>query len=209
MSGLLIIGAGGHGRVVADAAEEAGRWDKIAFLDDWAAGTAFKWPVLAKTSEAALFLDEYEDVAVALGDNRLRVEKLNYCEGLGFNLPAVVHPAAAVSKRAEIGAGSVVLAQAAVNAGAVLGRGCIVNTGATVDHDCLLEEGVHLSPGVHLGGEVKVGRFSWLGVGASVINRVTIGRCVTVGAGTVVISDVEDNVTVVGVPGRVIKKNGK
>lgn len=207
MKGLLIIGAGGHGRVVADTAWESGLWDNIAFLDDNICGDILIWPVLGRVDQAQLFLNDYGSLAVAIGDNRKRVEMLYYFAKIGFALPPVIHPRAYVSSQAVIGLGTVVFAGSVINAGAVVGAGCIVNTGATVDHDCVLEEGVHLSPGVNLAGEVKVGRCSWVGIGSSVIQQVSIGKNVMIGAGAAVIEDVEDGATVVGVPGRVIKNN--
>lgn len=208
MNRLLIIGAGGHGRVVADTARAMGKWEKIAFVDDCQEGHVLDWPVLGKTAMAAELYNEYNDLVIAIGDNPNRLKMFYQYSKLGFRLPAIIHPTAFVSPSATVDAGTIIFAQAAVNAGAVIGAGCIINTGATVDHDCVLADGVHLSPGVHLGGEVKIGRCSWLGVGASVINRVCIGESVTIGAGAVIIRPIEDNVTVVGVPGRVIKRNG-
>lgn len=208
MRKLLIIGAGGHGKVVADTAREIGSWAVIAFLDDYQEGRILEWPVLGRSELVSELNNEFTDLAVAFGDNRKRLELLHYYAELGYNLPAIIHPTAFISKSASIGAGTVAFAQTAVNAGTKMGLGCIINTGATVDHDCLLADAVHLSPGVHLGGEVRIGRNSWLGVGASVINRVTIGENVIIGAGSVIIEQAQDNVTVVGNPGRVVKKNG-
>ena len=210
MSGLLVVGAGGHGKVVADAAGETGRWDQIAFLDDGypeLLSARQEWPVLGKVNQALEFLNRYSDIVIAIGDNFLRVQLLRYFAEAGFNLPVIVHPAAFASKDAILEPGSVLFAQAAVNAGAKASFGCIINTGATVDHDCVLGEGVHLSPGVHLGGTIRIGKYSWLGIGASVINQLVIGENVIIGAGAAVISNIEDNVTAVGVPAKVIKKN--
>ncbi len=202
MKGLLVVGAGGHGRVVADAARECGSWGRIAFLDvrypDLS--SSGDWPVLGGDVDAAGLHEEFSDLVVAIGDASTRVSMLETFLSQGFNLPAIVHPDASVSRGAELGAGCVVLAQAAINFGAVLGRGCIVNTGASVDHDCSLGDGVHVSPGAHLSGEVTVGGFSWLGVGSTVIQQVNIGSETTVGAGAVVASDLPSKVTAIGVP---------
>ena len=209
MNNLLVVGAGGHGKVVADAAGETGQWDQIAFLDDgYPASSSARQerPVLGKVNQAPEFLDQYPDIIVAVGDNFLRVQLLRYFAKAGFNLAVIVHPAAFASKEAVLEPGSVLFAQTAVNAGAKVGFGGIINTGATVDHDCVLDDGVHLSPGVHLGGTVRVGKYSWLGIGASVIHQLVIGENVIIGAGAAVISNIEDNVTAVGVPARVIKK---
>lgn len=211
MTGLLVVGAGGHGQVVADTANETGLWKKIAFLDDRypTLNIVSEWPVLGKLNHAPSILKEYSDLIVAVGNNLLRVELLQSFAGMGFLLTKVIHPTAFVSKTAQIEAGSVVFAQAAVNTGAKIGFGSIINTGATVDHDCVLGYGVHLSPGVHLGGEVNVGNYSWLGIGSSVIQQISIGNNVVVGAGAVVTKHVPNSVKVVGVPGRVINTNDR
>lgn len=209
MTGLLIIGAGGHGKVVADTAYETGRWDKIAFLDNRypTLKEVSGWPVLGNNDSGASLLDRYKDIIVAIGNNKLRIELLKEFAKKDFNIPTIVHPKAFVSRSAVIEDGTVIFSQAAINAEAKIGFGSIINTGATVDHDCILGTGVHLSPGVHLGGEVKIGDFTWLGVGSSVIHQSSIGENVIIGAGSVVINEIQNNVTVVGVPGRVIKKN--
>lgn len=209
MSRLLIVGAGGHGKVVADTAFECGRWEKIAFLDDRypELNSSLLWPVLGKIEQAALFLLDYSDLSVAIGNNLLRVELVHRFTKMGFFTPTIVHPTAFVSRSAMIGAASVVFAQVAVNAGTQIGIGSIVNTGATIDHDCLLGDGVHISPGAHLAGTVKVGNYSWLGIGSSVIQQISIGESVVVGAGAVITENVPNDVTIVGVPGKIIKKH--
>lgn len=210
MTGLLIVGAGGHGRVVADTAQLTGKWDKIAFLDDEIRGSVLNWPVLGPIEKAMDLIEEYGEITVAIGNNRRRVELLRGYAKMGFSLPAIIHPLSFISDTVEFGAGSVAFAQTAVNAGAKIGFGCIINTGTTVDHDCLLEEGVHLSPGVHLAGGVRIGKYTWIGIGASVIQQISVGENVLVGAGSVLINSVNEvDCTVVGVPGRVIKRNDK
>ncbi|MCL0032929.1 acetyltransferase [Peptococcaceae bacterium] len=210
MNGLLIVGAGGHGRVVLDTALEIGKWEKIAFLDDYKTDSnIYGCAVIGKLNQAKEFLNEYSDVVVAFGDNFMRVQLLKCFMELGFNLPVVKHPQAFISKNAEVESGTVIFAQAVVNVGAKVGFGCIINSASVVEHDCILGDGVHLSPGVRLGGEVRIGKYSWIGIGASVIHRIAIGESVIIGGGAAVISDVEDYVTAVGVPARVVKKRGK
>jgi sugar O-acyltransferase (sialic acid O-acetyltransferase NeuD family) len=202
--GLLIVGAGGHGQVVAEAAKLMGRWEPIAFLDDRHPALQMNgsWPVLGTAEQALEFLHTYPDLAVAIGENERRVRLLRKFAKLGFNLPCIVHPSAALSESAKVEAGTVILAQSAINVGAVIGWGGIINTGATVDHDCRLGEGVHMSPGAHLAGGVSVGRYSWIGIGAAVIQEISIGERVMVGAGAAVVRDVRDGTTVTGVPAR-------
>jgi len=208
VSGLLVVGAGGHGKVVADTAYETGRWSKIAFLDKRQdIKSVLSWPIIGCDDEAPFFLKEYQELAVALGNNQTRLKMLRHFAKIGFSLPVIIHPSAYVSNSAVIEAGCVVFAQSAVNAGVKIGFGSILNTCVSVDHDCILEDGVHLSPGVHLAGEVTVGSCSWIGIGTSVIQGVSIGQRVIVGAGTAVIKNIGDDVTVVGVPGGVIKSH--
>lgn len=204
MSSLLVLGAGGHGKVVADAAMLMKCWEHIAFADDASNRTAAPLPleVVGTLADLDRLKHRFDGVALGLGNNQLRLDLASKCRALGIEMHCVVHPAAAVSSYARIGAGTVVLAQAAINQGAVLGAACIVNTGATVDHDCVLSDAVHISPGAHLAGGVHVGARTWIGLGAAVRERVVIGAGATVGAGSVVVSNVEAGTTVLGIPAR-------
>ena len=204
MNQLLILGAGGHGKVMAEAAEAVGVWQKIALLDDrheMLNGT-LRWPVPGAVADAPRFASEYSDAVVAVGDSATRLAWLDMLTAQGFRIPLLVHPAAWISPTALLGDGCVVMANATLQADTVLGRGCIVNTGASVDHDCVLGDGVHVCPGASRGGGVHVGSGSWLGIGCSVIQGIRIGEHVTIGAGAAVISDIADGLTVVGVPAR-------
>ena len=206
MSGLLVAGAGGHGKVVAETAHAMGAWGKIAFLDDrheTLQGT-LAFPVLGGMNKALDLKPEFSDLVVAVGDAATRQDLLKQFAEKGFGLPSLIHPTAWVSPSSVMGEGTVVFAQAGVNADAHIGRGVIVNTGATVDHDCVIADSVHVCPGVHLGGGVSIGSKSWIGIGCSVIQGVHIGERVMVGAGAAVIGDIADDLTVVGVPARAI-----
>lgn len=205
MSGLLIVGAGGHGKVVADMARQIGKWERISFLD--ALYPELKevgnWQVVGSDADAPGLRGAYPELIVAIGDPRVRVKLIQSFQAEGFSIPVLIHPQASVSDGAAVGAGSVVFAQAVINYGARLGAGCIVNTSASVDHDCRLGIGVHICPGAHLSGEVTVGENSWIGVGASVVQQVAIGANTIVGAGAAVVKDLPAGVTAIGVPARV------
>ena len=189
MSRLIIIGAGGHGKVVADATNK-----KCIFLDD----NQDLEQVVGSIEQLQQIQQDGDQVIVAIGDNKTRLSLL---DGL-CNIATVVHPSATVSESASLGMGTVVFANAAVNPDTVIGRGCVINTGATVDHDCVLEDGVHISPGANIGGGVTIGCCSWIGIGASVRHGITIGKDAVVGAGAAVVSDIPDGITVVGVPAK-------
>lgn len=204
MSALLIIGAGGHGKVVADAALETGRWDEIVFLDDaWPEKNKNgRWDIDGKANQLTEWKDRCADAVVAIGNNHLRMELQSRLIAAGIEVATIVHPSAQISRFARIGKGCVVFANAVVNVDAEVGDAAIINTAATIDHDCRLGHGVHIAPGANLGGGVTVGDFSWIGIGAAVRHYIAIGENVTVGAGAVVVSNIEDGVTAVGSPAR-------
>lgn len=210
MNGLLIAGAGGHGKVVADCAQQSRLWGAVAFLDDRfpELSSVLAWPVIGPLAVASTLLHDYPYLVVALGDNELRVRLIRRYQAEGFKIPIVVHPTATVSAYASVSPGSVICPHAVVNAGTSLADGVIVNTGALIDHDCCIGTGVHVSPGAKLGGGVAVGDNSWIGMGATVLPRKTIGSGAVVGAGAVVTSDIPDAVTAMGVPARIVKKHG-
>jgi len=209
MRRLLIAGAGGHGKVVAETAEAMGTWDTIAFLDDRHAelnGT-LRWQVLGGMSGAASLRKEYADIVVAVGHADTRLALLDRFSAEGFNITSVIHPSAWVSPSAQMGEGSAVFASAAINADASIGRGVIINTGATVDHDCHLGDGVHICPGAHLAGDVRLGHGTWIGIGASLVQGVQIGAHAMIGAGAAVIGNIDAHATAVGVPARVVRRD--
>lgn len=203
MRRLAILGASGHGKVVADTAECCG-WQTIKFFDDaWPERQSTgAWPVVGDTASLLERLEQFDGVVVAIGNNRIRQLKLLELQAAGARLCSLVHPAATVSRYAALADGSVVFAGAVVNADACIGLGAILNTGCSVDHDCILGDAVHISPGARLAGGVRVGDLSWVGIGASVRQLVRIGSRVVVGAGAAVVAEVADGLTVAGVPAR-------
>jgi sugar O-acyltransferase (sialic acid O-acetyltransferase NeuD family) len=203
VNGLLIIGAGGQGKVVADTALLLG-WENVAFLDDRAAtlSSPLGLPVVGTLENLEAQRPAYGSAIVAVGDARQRLQLTDRCRRSGFEVVSIVHPMAYVSRFASLGSGGAAFAQSAINAGAIIGAACIVNTGATVDHDCLIGEGVHVCPGAHLAGGVRVGDRTWIGIAATVRQGITIGHDATVGAGAVVVADVPDGSTVTGVPAK-------
>lgn len=202
MNRLIIIGASGHGKVVADIAVLNGYKD-IMFLDnDPEIKTCAGYPVLGPDTMTS-GLDG--DVFIAVGKAETRKKLME--RDANRNFPVLLHPSAVVAESAEIGAGSVVIAGAVINPGAQIGKGCIINTSSSVDHDCLVGDYVHISVGAHLSGTVVVGTGTWIGTGAIVSNNVNIcGGCM-IGAGAVVIKDIGKPGTYIGVPARLKRDN--
>ncbi len=204
---LAILGAGGHGRVVADCAECLG-WSDIVFFDDNArARPPGPWALAGTGEDLLAAVSGFDAFVVGIGINRIRLVRHQALIAAGGTATILIHPAATVSRHATVGAGSVVFAGAVVNAGARIGQACVLNTGCGIDHDDQLADGVHVSPGAHLGGGVSVGEASWIGLGASVREGTIIGPDVVVGAGTVVVRNLPDCVTVVGNPARELMRS--
>lgn len=205
---LAVVGASGHGKVVAEAALAAG-WGAVEFYDRAWPGKqqVGRWAITGDDAALLSALNRLDGVVVAIGNNQTRLDLLTQLRLAGAKAVSVVHPMACISMSAQIGPGTVALAGAIVNADAVIGPGAILNTACSVDHDCVLGDAVHISPGAHLAGDVQVGDRSWVGIGASVRQGVHIGSGVMVGAGAVVVSDVVDGLTVVGVPARSMRKD--
>lgn len=176
---------------------------QIAFLDEAADDRqGGDWPVIGVPNDLGRFASDFSEVVVGIGDNASRQSATEFVIQTGCRLAIIMHSSAAVSGRAVLGNGTVVMPQAAINATAKLGLSCIVNTGATVDHDCRLGDYVHVSPGANLAGGVSVGSRSWIGIGAAVRDGVAIGDDVVVGAGAAVVTDVPNGAVVCGVPAR-------
>lgn len=199
---LLIIGASGHGKVVADIALKMNRWKNIAFLDDDEnLFSSMGLKVIGKSSEVRRYIESY-DIFVGIGNNMTRKKIQDNLEVEGASIPKLVHPNAVLGEQVEIGFGSAIMAGVVINCCTKVGKGNIINTGATLDHDNLLEDFVHISPGAHLAGTVKVGQGSWLGIGSLVSNNINITSNCMVGAGAVVVQDITETGTYVGVPAR-------
>jgi sugar O-acyltransferase (sialic acid O-acetyltransferase NeuD family) len=205
---VVVYGAGGHGKVVADVLLSAGKYEVLGFIDDAqvaAGATVLGLPVLggAPWLEAQAAAGELS-VALGVGVNDARSQVAERCAAWRTPLVIAVHPRAVVASSARLSDGAVVMAGAVINPDAVVGRGAIINTGAIVEHDVQVGDWAHLSPNAATGGAVRIGAYAHLGVGASVLPGRVVGERAVVGAGAVVVRDVADGVTVVGVPARVL-----
>lgn len=201
---LFIIGAGGHGKVVADAAMCQGSWDEIFFIDDRypSLSSVMGIEVVAQTNNIKQFCDENSEVIVAIGDNQIRQRLQENALSQDFSVASVIHPRAVIAQSAKIQAGSVVFAGAIINSEATVGKGVIINTGAIIEHDCVVGDWTHICPKVGCAGGVQVGAHVWIGIGANVIQNVKIGDYAKIGAGSVVLKAVDSHQQVVGVPAK-------
>ena len=168
MKKLLILGAGGYGRTVADVARQLGCYQKIAFLDDAKEATP---GILGKCGDFLQFADADTEMYPAFGDNAARMAWIEKLEHHGIPVPTLVHPSAYVSPTATLYSGVTVLPMAVVNTAVTLKTGCIVNIGVLIDHDCVIEAGCHLAPGVIIKAENRIPAGSKLDSGTVIQNR--------------------------------------
>lgn len=204
MRKLLILCAGGHGRVVADVALSMECFDEIAYLDDSCPQVQPPFPVIGPLTSLDRYLDSYE-IFVASGNAMIRRKYLSYCLSKGAKCPVLVHKAAIISGTVEIGDGSLIMPGTIVNANAKIGKGVIINTNASIEHDCKIGDFVHASAGSTICGTVIIGENTLVGAGSTIINNITIASNIVVGAGAVVTSDLLLPGTYVGVPAKLLK----
>ena len=204
---LAILGASGHGKVVAETGELLG-YQCVFFDDAYPEKTNNEnWLVIGNSQALLDQSQSFDAIAVAIGNNHVRQEKVNQLLELGAKLPTLIHPSATVSRYANLKDASVIFAGAIVNSSVEVGQACILNTACSIDHDCRLADGVHISPGAHLAGNVAVGQSSWIGIGAAIKQGINIDASCMVGAGAVIIEDVPAGAVVVGNPAKPLQKN--
>lgn len=198
---MAIIGASGHGKVIADIAVKNG-YKEIVFLDDNPNVQECAGFRVVGTSEDADKYSDY-DVIVAIGNASIR-KKIHKQVG-EYRLATLIHPQAVISRRVTIGKGTVVMAGAIINSDTKIGEGCIINTGASVDHDCSIGNFVHVSVGTHVAGTVNIGDGTWIGAGATVSNNIEICEECMIGAGALVLKNIKENGIYIGVPVKKMK----
>lgn len=196
MKRIIIIGAGGHGKVVADIIKLSG--DKVVgYIDDKDPAEFPGFNIIGTTADIGKTDCWY---FAAVGNCSVREKIMNY----DVKWYTAIHPTAVIAEGVAIGEGSCVMANAVINSSTKIGKGVIINTASTIDHDCTISDFVHIAPGVNISGTVTVGSKTWIGVGSAVSNNVNIcGGCM-IGAGAVVIKDINESGTYVGTPVRKI-----
>ena len=205
---IVIVGAGGHGKVVLEIVRAQHQHRVVGFLDadtSLIGSDVLGVSVIGGVNQIArLRQQKIRGAIVAIGDSRVRLSYAALLSEHGVELPSAIHPAASVSPSATIGRNTIVAAGAMICADATIGDSVICNTGCVIDHESEVEDGAHICPGALLAGRVRVGVGAFVGLGAKVLPCINIGRHAIVGAGTVVLADVQDEATAVGVPARVI-----
>lgn len=205
-SSVVIVGAGGHGKVVAELLQVLG-YNIVGFIDpDPPQPYVLGLPVLGGDGLLpSLRRNGVSSAFVALGDNALRQRIGTSLRAMGFTLPTIIHPSAVISPSARIGEGIVIMPLAVVATAAILDDLAIINSSSIVEHDGIIGNAAHIAPGCALGGNVQVGMRTMLGLGSSVRPCIKIGVDAVVGAGSAVVSDVPDGAVVAGVPARALR----
>ena len=213
MMRVIGLGAGGHAKVVIEILQLIGGYELIGLLDpkEELRGTDVAGiPVLGNEGRLPeLYTQGVCWAFIGLGtvaDTRPRRRLYEKARRHGFQIVQAIHPQAVIAPSVEIGHGPTIMASAVINAAAKLGDNVIVNTGAIIEHDCIIGDHVHIATGARLGSTVHVGEGTHVGLGVSIRQCISIGRHTVIGAGTVVVDDVPDNVTMVGVPARILKR---
>lgn len=207
---IVIVGAGGHGKVILNILQHDPDTKLVGFVDDDANSHHTMidgFPVLGSIDSLPALTPRYQldGAIIAIGDNRIRGELFGRMKEWRLTLKSAIHPHAFIARDVKIGEGVVIAAGAIIGTGSRIGNNVIINTRAIIDHEDIIEDHVHISPGVTIAGKVVIGQYSHVGLGVTVVQDLTIGENATVGAGAVVLADIPANTTAVGVPARVIK----
>lgn len=198
---VVIIGAGGHAKVIADIVIKA-QDILLGFLDDnleKGKKIICDYYVLGEIQEALKLQKQDENIEffIAIGNNEIRKEISNKYK---LNYYTAIHPNAQIGLDTTIGEGTAIMANACINSSAKIGKHCIINTGAIIEHDNLIEDFVHISPNAALGGTVKIGENTHVGIGSAIKNNINVCENCKIGAGAVVVKDIKEQGTYVGVP---------
>ena len=207
---LLIIGFGGHSNVVEEIANLSQQYNRISFLDDN--------PKLQNFSNKREYLGKVENIYkneiknnfhyafVAIGNCSIRLKLHKLIKKNNYKIPILIHPNSYISRSCKIGDGTLVAPNSVVNTNSVVGESVILNTSSTIDHDCIIEDGVHICPGVNIAGGVKIGSCYFIGIVSQIIQNLTLGDNVKIGAGSTVLNSFSSQKTIAGSPAKDLKK---
>lgn len=208
---LILIGGGGHCKVVISQLRKINSFDIIGTIDNYKliGSKVLDIEVIGRDEDLKTFYEKgVRYTLITIGstkDNLKRQILFGMAKSFGFKFPIVISPEAIVDKSVNIGEGTVIMPGSIINVGSIIGKNCIINSGAIIEHDCKIGHHCHIAPGAHLSGGVEIGDLSFVGIGSTIIQGVKVGKNVTIGAGSVVIRDIPENAIVVGNPAKVIK----
>lgn len=209
MKKIVLIGGGGHCKVIIDIIKSIGEYEIIGITDKNNNNSVLGVPIIGDDNILQQLYNEGVEYAfIGIGAlNNIEVRSLIYrkLKNIGFKLPVLIHKHAVVSQYSNIGEGTCVMAGAIINPGVFMGKNCIINTGSVIEHECKIGQNTHISPNSSIAGGVHIGSNAHVGIGSTIIEGKTIGDNVTIGAGAVVIDDIADNAFVVGIPAKIIR----
>lgn len=204
---LVVLGGGGHAKVCIDIIITSGLYEIVGFLDKAKQESIQGICYLGDdTCLDELFSQGVRYAFVAIGNNRLRQKLNNNLIAHGYKLINAISLKSSISSTVKLGIGNVVMPGAIINADAVIGDGCIINTNASLDHECMISDFVHIAPGCSISGCVSIGEGTFVGTGTNIIDKIKIGSWCQIGAGSVLVSDIESNSLAYGVPARTVAK---
>jgi len=211
MKKIVLLGAGGHCKVIIDIIRSNKNYKIIGITNKDNGGNEIcDIPIIGKDDLLKGCFDSgVENAFIALGgleDRGIRNKLFNMAKVLGYKIPALIHAKAIVSSHASIGEGTCVMPGVIINSGVCIGKNCIINSGAVIEHDCVIGNNTHISPNVSIAGGVKIGNDTHIGIGSTVIQNLSIGCNVTIGAGAVVIDNIKSGVVAVGIPAKIIRE---
>lgn len=210
MKKIVLIGAGGHCKVIIDIIQSNNEYEIIGITNkNNGVSKIYDIPIIGNDDLLKQCLDSGVEFAfIALGgleDSKIRNKLFNIVKAIGYKIPILIHPKAIVSLNSDIEEGTCIMPGAIINSGVSIGKNCIINSGAVIEHDCIIGHNTHISPNVSIAGGVRIGNDTHIGIGSSVIQNLRIGCNVTVGAGAVVLDNIKNNAVAVGIPAKIIK----
>jgi UDP-perosamine 4-acetyltransferase len=207
---IILIGGGGHCKVVISILKKLDNFEIIGIVDNYKSDSFISGIKIIGTDNDLkdIYKRGIHNALITVGstkDNTKRYRLFNLVKKIGYKFPIIVSPDAIVDSNVSIDEGTVIMPGCIINISTSFGKNCIVNSGAIVEHDCKIGDYCHIAPGAHISGSVEIGELSFIGIGSTIIQGVKVGKNVTIGAGSVIIKDIPDNAVVVGNPGKVIK----
>lgn len=203
---ILVIGAGGHSKVVIDILQEQPEYHIVGCIDNDENKVISDVPVIGQDKDLEKFYTSgVRHAVIAIGDNYIRNKLYNKVRSIGYEMINAISKHSCVSKNAILGSGVVIMPGAIINAYTSISDNVIINTGTTIDHDCRIGTSVHIAPGCNIAGSVQIGEGTFVGLGSKVIDSIIIGEWSIIGAGSVIITEISNNVLAIGHPAKVIR----